>query len=669
MTLTLRSEIINQYRARIQKHTRLRLSKDELEALIDGFVGKLREAKTEKQIKALCEAEIKLLEEGYPKPSVAKYVTRYRKAITTAIEDGSLPLTKTNSHRYIHQQRVTGVQEERLEHWALTYLKYSPAVYESIDKRSQETNREKQLNLRLVPVERYLEMLRGFLEKKGRFEARWLATAIAGLTGRRFAEVVSKGTFSLTDHPYLLRFEGQLKSRAGHGDGYDIVTLFPAAEVLEAIERLRKLPEVKAIAKLKGAALSTALNAFNQKLNSVTGKVLIQVVPPLEGKKGVSVHNLRSLYGAIAVHFFCPELQHEYAFVQHFLGHVMDSPATGHYFRYALSDDQDALLRTKGVMLGKVQKLPLGRAEKEPLIELDDEPLALELEPQPAVAAVEAEVKPIQGTQQNRAIEATVEPQAVPDAWRSELERRLEEMRAEFEAQIQKLRQESNVGWFVRRVEGLERENLALRLERDRAIAAVQKTDDAEVVQLKKEKEAIALELKLAQDKLNSFRQLLNGGDAEETAADADAGDAIVQQETADVVAVVEQGAAAGEREEAGAIVPQNAWTGRARAETETGAKRGPKGGKAFKRAEAIFLAVKDWNRQNPFETFAFNAGILETVFKVHRQAAKDFFEAYQNELWEYHQEIGVESPKRHNWGKDTERLRAFVEGRLKGVK
>jgi integrase len=669
MTLTLRSEIINQYRARIQKHTRLRLSKDELEALIDGFVGKLREAKTEKQIKALCEAEIKLLEEGYPKPSVAKYVTRYRKAITTAIEDGSLPLTKTNSHRYIHQQRVTGVQEERHEHWALTYLKYSPADYESIDKRSQLVNRDKQLNLRLVPVERYLDMLRGFLEKKGQFEARWLATAIAGLTGRRFAEVVSKGTFSLTDHPYLLRFEGQLKSRAGHGDGYDIVTLFPAAEVLEAIERLRKLPEVKAIAKLKGAALSTALNAFNQKLNSVTGKVLIQVVPPLEGKKGVSVHNLRSLYGAIAVHFFCPELQHEYAFVQHFLGHVMDSPATGHYFRYALSDDQDALLRTKGVMLGKVQKLPLGRAEKEPLIELDDEPLALELEPQPAVAAVEAEVKPIQGTQQNRAIEATVEPQAVPDAWRSELERRLEEMRAEFEAQIQKLRQESNVGWFVRRVEGLERENLALRLERDRAIAAVQKTDDAEVVQLKKEKEAIALELKLAQDKLNSFRQLLNGGDAEETAADADAGDAIVQQETADVVAVVEQGAAAGEREEAGAIVPQNAWTGRARAETETGAKRGPKGGKAFKRAEAIFLAVKDWNRQNPFETFAFNAGILETVFKVHRQAAKDFFEAYQNELWEYHQEIGVESPKRHNWGKDTERLRAFVEGRLKGVK
>jgi hypothetical protein len=428
MTLTLRSEIIQTFRDRIHSNTHFRLSKDELEALINGFVGELQGAKTEKKIQALCDAEIKLLEEGYPQPSVAKYVTRYRKAIAIAIEDGKLPLTKANSHRYIHQQRVTGVQEERLEHWALTYLKYSPGVYESIDKRSQLVNRDKQLNLRLVPVERYLEMLRGFLEKKGQFEARWLATAIAGLTGRRFAEVVSKGTFTLTEHPYLLRFEGQLKSRAAHGHGYDIVTLFPAAEILEAIERLRNLPEVKAIAKLKGAALSTALNAFNQKLNSVTGKVLIQVVPPMEGKKSVSVHNLRSLYGAIAVHFFCPELQHEYAFVQHFLGHVMDSPATGHYFRYALSDDQDALLRTKGVMLDKVQELPLGKVEKETIGELDDELLAFDLE-QPITAvegaevAKEAEAKPKRGGRRKAQVEVTAVVPEVPDDLRSELER------------------------------------------------------------------------------------------------------------------------------------------------------------------------------------------------------------------------------------------------------
>lgn len=91
--------------------------------------------------------------------------------------------------------------------------------------------------------------------------------------------------------------------------------------------------------------------------------------------------------------------------------------------------------------------------------------------------------------------------------------------------------------------------------------------------------------------------------------------------------------------------------------------------GKAFKRAEAIFLAVKVWNQLNPSEYFAFNPGILETFLGVYRRAVRDFFDAYQNELWEYHQEIGVESPKWHNRGKHTERLRAFVVGQLEGQK
>ncbi|MCG9890262.1 MAG: hypothetical protein MH252_04230 [Thermosynechococcaceae cyanobacterium MS004] len=685
MPLTLRSEIILVFRDRIHKDTHFRLSTDELQALVNGFIDELKGAKTKKKIQMLCEAEIKLLEEGYPQASVANYLSKYRKAIAIAIEGGKLPLTKTTSHHYIHQQRVTGIEEKRHEHWALTYLKYSPEVYESIDKRPQPTVPDKSLNLSLVPVQPYLDLLRDFLRNKGKFEARWLATAIAGLTGRRFAEVIPKGTFALTEHPHLLHFEGHRRRGAGHGEGYNIVTLLPAAEVLEAIGRLRKLPEVRAIAKLKGSALSTALNTFHRKLNSACGKVLIQVVPPLEGKKAVSVLDLRSLYGAIAVHLFCPERQDEDAFVQHFLGHVMDSPAKGHYFGYALSDGQGALLRSKGVLLDSVPELPLGMPERAPIGELDDELLAVDLDQPSAAAADEkplplaleiepllteaesvetAEARPKRGRRKGVAAEkVTPEPQHVPDEWRSELERRLEQMRAEFEAQIQELRQESNIGWFVRRVEGLERENLALRLERDKAMASVPKSDEAEIERLKQENEAIALELKQAQEKLDTFKRLLNGGTAEERAAES--GDAIAQQQTADVVAVVEQKPAAVKAEGAAAIVSQSAGGS---AEVTTGVRAGPKAGRAFKRAEAIFLAIKDWNRQNPFETFVLNQGLMETVFRVHRQAVKDFFDAYQNELWEYHQEIGMESPKWHNRGKDTEKLRAFVKGRMEGL-
>jgi hypothetical protein len=636
-----RDTIIASFRHRIQQGDRLRLSKDELDGLIERFIEQLRGANTEKKIKALCEAEIKLLEEGYPQASVAKYLTVYRKALKVAIEENSLALTKSNSHRFIHHQRVTGLQEERFEHWALTYLKYAPEVYETIDKRSQLTNRGKQLNLRLVPVERYLALLQSFLTKKGSYEARWLATAIAGLTGRRFAEVVAKGTFSLAEHPYLLHFEGQLKTRTSRSQGYDILTLIPAREVLEAIQRLRKLPEIKALARLTGKTLSHELNQFNQKLNAIASRPLMQVVPPLEGKKSVSVHNLRSLYGAIAVYFFCPEHQHEYAFVQHFLGHVLDSPATGHYFRFSLCDSQGKMVRDKGVLLKQVEQLPLGIDEV--VLEEGSEVVA------------DSKLAASQGKPE-KAIARSDDLQ-LPKEWFSELDRRVEVLRSEFEAQLQEVRQESNSGWFVRRVEALEKENLTLRLERDRIMTQTEGSQSSlkKIERLEAEKEALAEQLKLAQDKLDTFRQLLNGNEATSNVVETDVPLEIEADINKSQSAIVEK-------------VPSFAIPSRSsetRGAAPRHATRGPKSGKAFRRAEAIVLAIKDWNRQFPAESFAINAGLLETVFRVHRQAVKEFFDAYQNELWDYHQEIGVESPRWHNRGKDTLKLKEFVNQQL----
>ena len=663
MSQTVRNDIIDDFRDRIQQGKRLRLSKAELQSVVEGFIALLHEVNTEIEIQALCNAEIKLLEEGYPQASVAKYLTIYRKAIAVAIENGSLPLTNTNSHRYLYQQRMTGIHEERFEHWALTYLKYSSEVYETIDQRSQLTNRDKQLNLRLVPVESYLSLLRGFLNKKGMYEARWLATAIAGLTGRRFAEVMAKGTFSLTEHPYLLRFEGQLKTRTARAEGYDIVTLFPASEVLEAIHRLRQLPEVKAIARLKGNALSEELNRFNQKLNNICSSALMQVVPTMEGKKTVSVHNLRSLYGAIAVYLFCPPLQHEYVFVQHFLGHVMDSPATGHYFRFALGDENGNLMREKGVLLAKVKQLPLGNPLESLWLEVDND-VDLAVEP----AAVVTEPKHRENQVSQSVDKTPNDLQSLRAEWFSALER----LRAEIEFQIQDIRKESDAGWFIRRVEGLERENLALRLARDQAIS---QTDDNEsnpeaLEQLQAENAELAQKLKLAQDKLDRFRLLLNGseptdGAAENPKSEPDLTIAFApltpdqpSNEITPLAAPVEN--------------PQPSFAKAQQAISHIDVKplpktRGPKSGKAFQRAEAIVLGIKDWNRLYPSESFAINAGVLETVFRVHRQAVKEFFDAYQNELWDYHQEIGVESPRWHNRGKDTQKLKAFVTERMQG--
>jgi hypothetical protein len=665
-----RDSVIHIFRDRIQNGDRLRLTKDELGKLVSGFIEHLRNAKSEESIKEICADEVRLLEEGYPQASVAKYLTIYRKAISIAIADNSLKITSNNSHLFIHQQRITGLREQRLEHWALTYLKYTPEVYESIDRRSQLTNRDKQINLKLVPLAQYLELLQTFLVKKGAFEARWLATAIAGLTGRRFAEVVAKGTFSTTSHPYLLHFQGQLKSRVGREEGYDIVTLFPADVVLEAISRLRRLPEVKKIYELETTELSAELNRFNQKLNNICASALMQVVPPMEGKKVVSVHNLRSLYGAIAVHFFCPELQHEYAFVQHFLGHVMDSPATGHYFRFALCDNQGRLIQDKGVRLKQVEFLPLCREAKVAPEETQEKIQQRKLPYGKEATAIE-ENESKEGLRQmslttfkNKKGDASMDKNEI-QRLSDEVEQRVAELRADIEMQLQEIRQENNVGWFVRRVESLERENLKLRLERDKAIAEAirDQSHSGEVGRLQAENEALALELKMAQETLTAFRRLLN----DDTDLQKLEEEKPVEHKTARVVPLSFTESKA---EKAYAIASPPASTNGSTRSKETRQEeivstRGPKAGKAFRRAESIFLAIKDWNRLHPTESFAINPGVIETIFRIHRQAVKEFFEAYQNELWDYHQEIGVESPRWHNRGKDTQKLKEFVQERL----
>jgi hypothetical protein len=235
-------------------------------------------------------------------------------------------------------------------------------------------------------------------------------------------------------------------------------------------------------------------------------------------------------------------------------------------------------------------------------------------------------------------------PQTVSDAaddlqtLRAEWFSTVERLRAEFEAQLQEVRKESDAGWFVRRVEGLERENLALRLERDKAIARTEDSQGEALERLQAENAELLQKLKLVQDKLDSFRQLLNG-------------DAQTDKPSVTPVALTHQD------EIDRAIAPPESTT----------KPRGPKAGKAFRRAEAIVLAIKDWNRLYPSESFAINAAVLEMTFHIHRQAAKEFLDAYQNELWEYHQEIGVESPRWHNRGKDTEGLKKFVEQKLSG--
>jgi len=272
-----RDEIIARYRDRIALGKRSKLGKTDLEQLILHFIKHLKTVAGQAEIQALCDTEISLLEEGYKTSTVAfDYLPKYRKAIEQAIAEGTLPVTENNSHHYLHTQRVTGISEERSEHYALSYLKYDEATYEGLDNRNKLNNRHKQLNLKGVNPDRYLQQLQALLESEDRFQARHQAIAIAGLTGRRLNEVLARGQFRLSEHPFLLRFDGHSKTKR---DAYDIVTLIEGDLLLPYLDRFRELDEIQPLLTLSGEDLAIAVNKFDVQVNRECNKYLTGIVP------------------------------------------------------------------------------------------------------------------------------------------------------------------------------------------------------------------------------------------------------------------------------------------------------------------------------------------------------------------------------------------------------
>ncbi|NJN23104.1 MAG: hypothetical protein HC810_00090 [Acaryochloridaceae cyanobacterium RL_2_7] len=431
----------------------------------------------------ICRNEIALLEEGYKKLTLASiYIPRYRAAIKQAITDQRLKLTPQTSHEYEYQQRVTGKREQRHEHWALTYFKYTPEEYEQLDHRQAVVNQKRLQSLKTVELDRYLNAIDQLLHSQDKFAPRHQAIAIAALTGRRMGEVVARGQFQLTDHPYQLHFTGQQKHER---NGYDILTLVPSVELLDRIQKFRAQPDIQDLLKLEGAELKQQLNKFDVQINKECNKYLHQthIVPPLEGKKNVTIHNLRSLWGAIACHFFCPEDQHEYAFLQHYLGHVLKSSATGHYFRYQLIDANGKRITSKGT---KLKKLP--RTVQEPPAKFHFSPVD---------------------------IETIEEDLSVSDA---ELNPMLLELQQSWQQRWETVEQ---------RLQSVEK-SLSLIQPSPEALTLAELTQENEALQTENQK--LSEQLRQAESKLEQFRQLLfNDPEPEEVPVQAAPVEAIQQ--------------------------------------------------------------------------------------------------------------------------------------------
>ncbi len=359
-----RSQIINQYRQRIRSGDRIKLTTEERSFLVQDFVAQLMEIDNRQAIEQLCREEIALLEEGYGKASnsTTNYLSKYRKAIEDALAQGKLTLTQNTTDRFVGRKQATGEEFEAINHLAWSLMRYDNSVYVANRKATNVGNNERQDNPQPFVSDRFLNKASQLLQAE---EAETLAVGVAAVTGRRHTEVAVSGQFSLTKHPYVLTFDGQLKK--DDPVAYSIVTLLPAQEVMQAIERFRALPQVQELQGLSSE--DQAVKNFRARVNSRVKQHFqrTEILPILPGFQSVSVHRLRGAYARMIIYYWLPNQgANEQRFLQFYLGHVeagemRDAPnsnSTTHYFGYRLVDEAGKPITASGIKLMGNPPLP-----------------------------------------------------------------------------------------------------------------------------------------------------------------------------------------------------------------------------------------------------------------------------------------------------------------------
>ncbi len=352
-----REELVNRFRDRIAHGERTKLTRQERSELALHFVDRLAQCDTEEEAIALCNDEIELLEEGYPVGSIAnQYLPEWRKAISLALEEGRLRKQNLEPNEF----------GKVYQHWGLKYLLYPNEVHKALKEKTTAANNQKQDDLQPIRANRVIAKAKALLDGETPYD--W-AVGLLALTGRRFSEIVAKGEFKPTPHPYAIAFRGQLKKgiqNLEEAQTFLIATLIESDKVLAALDKFRSHPRIQELAELSPDDINSRLNT------SIRHHIKrefedTEIVPVLAGEKSVSAHNLRGIYAEIAVHYFCPPNQGTHRFIQAHLGHIIgerelanrkNAGATEHYFHYRLIGAQGQQLNEKGILLERFGALP-----------------------------------------------------------------------------------------------------------------------------------------------------------------------------------------------------------------------------------------------------------------------------------------------------------------------
>lgn len=626
-----REQIIKNFRSRIAHKKRNKLNREERETLTLLFLDRLIEMNsqgqdTQEQIEKLCLEEKNLLEEGFPQSSInSVYFPNYTRVLREAIASGKLQLNKQNSYPKHWVKRDGSEQGTNQTHYALEYLTYDTATQNKLRAKTTVNNNKRQDSLKPIHLYAYIFELQKLLTSNFSDD---LTIAIAGLTGRRHAEVVCVGEFEITDHPYLIHFQGQQKKV--DSIAYEILSLIPADQLIPVIQRYREIPEVKALAGLDDD--DPKVEAFNTRINRRTQSLFgdSNLVPVLDGFKTVSIHRLRGIYGTIAIHYFCPDQQHQHRFLQNYLGHVLNkditapnSRATDHYFHYYLVDEHGTPITTKGVKLKDIPQLPeIPQGVTTQLTETSA-PQALKTNQPKLNSNQYLQIHPEQYSRWITALENISSATAQQDKM-AELLSFLESTELTQVSEEQANRTDvqpiidlsHTLALLTEEVLTLRQQVEQLTAQRDKAKEELENTDDtiAQITYLKSEN----LRLKKSQSSLlAAYNQLLANNNQNQTYSTNQSKNTTPQQIKS----------------------------------------------KPLKRANAIFEAIKQWNQLYPEKTFALTKSLLEREFHIHRDAAAQFLQTNQIQIDQYHKSVGITKTRGHNRqiGRNIKELKNFV--------
>lgn len=360
--ITERNAVISNFRLRINVQSKrlLHEKEGEFDTLIAGFIELLKDAKTTAEIQDLCDKEIALLEEGYPQNTISRTkLGKYRKAVQAAYEDGLFGDSSGVAVTRDDMKKGEIVTSRR--HRAYDMLKYPPEFYVKQRQDSAGINNRQQDNKRPIKGEVIVTKAVLYLHNEDPWKR---AAAFAILTGRRVTEIVIKGEFIETAHPYAMAFKGQQKKKE-EIEPFVIPTLIPAKDIIEAIESFREHPEVAALAGKDYRAVQGSVGA---KINRRVDQMFGELIPIIEDRKSVTVHSLRGVYAALCCLWLKPYEQGEMRFLEAILGHVTgkdldrqaNSRAAAHYDRYYVIDRSGVPLAPDNAIIAEHGPIPVG---------------------------------------------------------------------------------------------------------------------------------------------------------------------------------------------------------------------------------------------------------------------------------------------------------------------